>query len=322
MARLALYFHADCLRHDNGPGHPEYRSRLDVLVAQLDAELAVPGLATWLEAPAASDADLLRVHSKVYLERLGELDRAGGGRLDPDTSMGPGSLAAARRAAGSAVAAAERALAGHGPAFCAVRPPGHHATPTQAMGFCLLNNVAVAAAAALARMGAQRVLIVDWDVHHGNGTADAVRREPRVRYVSLHQWPYYPGTGLADETGCGNLFHVPRPPGLPAASYVADLLEAVGRATDRWHPDLVIHSAGFDALRGDPLGGFTLEPEDYGRITAAVAARTEDAPAIGVLEGGYDPPRLAQAAVHHARALAGAAGEANLRASPAAGRDG
>ncbi len=128
-------------------------------------------------------------------------------------------------------------MAGGGPAFCPVRPPGHHATPARAMGFCLLNNVAIAARVALDRLGAERVLIVDWDVHHGNGTADAFRTEPRVRYVSLHQWPFYPGTGAEDDVGVGNLFHVPRPPGLPRERYVADLLAAVDRAVAGFAPD-------------------------------------------------------------------------------------
>jgi acetoin utilization deacetylase AcuC-like enzyme len=203
------------------------------------------------------------------------------------------------------VLAAERALHGEGPSFCATRPPGHHATPSRAMGFCLLSNAAIAARVALERLGAARVLIVDWDVHHGNGTADCVRDEPRIRYVSLHQWPYYPGTGLADDTGCGNLFHVPRTPGLPAAVYVRDLLEAVDRAVDGFAPSLVIHSAGFDALRGDPLGGFTLEPDDHATITRAIAARAPGAGVMSLLEGGYDPARLAEAAVRHVLALAG-----------------
>ena len=305
---LALITHPDCLGHENAPGHPESPERLEAVRAALDAALAGPGRATWMEAPLATDEDLLRVHTPAHLARLARVAAAGGGFLDPDTAVGPGSLEAARRAAGAAVLAAQRAMAGAGPAFCAVRPPGHHATPSRAMGFCLFNNVAVAAATALGRLDAARVLIVDWDVHHGNGTADAFRAEPRVRYDSLHQWPYYPGTGLADDTGCGNLFHVPRSPGLPRATYVADLLEAVDRAVDGFTPDLVVHSAGFDALRGDPLGGFTLEPEDYGAITAEVARRAPGAGMIGVMEGGYDPLRVAEAAVRHAAALAGAPG--------------
>jgi acetoin utilization deacetylase AcuC-like enzyme len=301
---LGLFSHPACLLHDTGPGHPESRHRLDAVRARLDADLVAPGRAVWLEAPAAEEADLLRAHTAEHLARLRRLEAAGGGMLDPDTSMGTGSFEAARRAAGAAVLAAGRALSGAGPGFAVTRPPGHHATADRAMGFCLFSNAAIAALAALARLGAGRVLVVDWDVHHGNGTADCVRREPRVRYVSLHQWPYYPGTGRADDVGCGNLFHVPRPPGLSREAYVADLLAAVDRAVDGFRPDLVIHSAGFDALRGDPLGGFTLEPDDYAVITREVARRSGGAPACAVLEGGYDPPRLAEAASRHAAALA------------------
>ncbi len=302
---LGLVTHPDCLRHVNDAGHPESPARLEAVCARLEAELVAPGRAVWLEAPAVEEADLLRAHSPGYLEQLRAVESAGGGWLDADTALRPGSLAAASRAAGGSVFAAGRALRGEGPAFCAVRPPGHHATPVRAMGFCLYSTVAVAAFASLERFGAERVLIVDWDVHHGNGTADCVRTEPRIRYVSLHQWPYYPGTGRADDTGCGNLFHVPLGPGLPAATYVADLFGAVERAVDGWPPSLVIHSAGFDALRGDPLGGFTLEPDDFATITRGIAELSGHAPAIGVMEGGYDPARLAEAACRHAAALAG-----------------
>lgn len=301
---LALITHDACRRHDNGFGHPESPARIDAVERRLERDLVGRGQAVWIEAPAATDEDVLLVHTLDHLARLKRLDAAGGGALDPDTAMGPGSFEAARRAAGAAVLAAERAMRGGGPSFCAVRPPGHHATPNRAMGFCLLNNAAIAAAVALARLDAERVLIVDWDVHHGNGTADAFRAEPRARYVSLHQWPYYPGTGLADDVGVGNLFHVPRPPGLPAADYVRDLLEAVGRAVEGFAPSLLIHSAGFDALRGDPLGGFTLEPADYAAITRAIGERAAGAAVMSVLEGGYDPPRLAEAAAFHAAALA------------------
>jgi acetoin utilization deacetylase AcuC-like enzyme len=302
---LALFTHPACLRHDNGSGHPESPARLEAVRAALHRDLVGAGRGVWTDSPLVSDDDVLRVHTREYVARLQQLDKDGGGWLDPDTSMGPGSLEAARAAAGAAVAAAERALSGDGPGFCAVRPPGHHATPSRGMGFCLLSTAAIAARTALERLGAARVLVVDWDVHHGNGTADAVRREGRIRYVSLHQWPWYPGTGLEDDTGCGNLFHVPRAPGLPAATYVADFLAAVDRAVSGWLPSLVIHSAGFDALLGDPLGGFTLEPADCGAITRGVAERTPGACTIGVMEGGYDPARLAAGAVQHALALAG-----------------
>ncbi len=301
---LSLITHPACLAHRNPAWHSETPGRLSAVTARLEGALVANGAARWVEAPLVAREDVLRVHASAHLRRLEDLDRAGGGLLDPDTTMGPGSLEAALRAAGAAVLGAERALAGQGPGFCLVRPPGHHATPTRAMGFCLLNNAAIAAQAALARLGAERVLIVDFDVHHGNGTADAFRAEPRVHYVSLHQWPHYPGTGAEDDVGVGNLFHVPRGPGLPREAYVADLLAAVDRALDRFAPSLVVFSAGFDALAGDPLGGFTLEPDDFGALTLAIRARAPHAALVSVLEGGYDPARVAEAALRHAEALA------------------
>ncbi len=302
---LALLTHPACLAHDPGPDHPESARRLEAILARLDSDLVAPGTAAWIEAPSVEDADLLRVHGPDHLALLARIDRAGGGVLDPDTVLGPGSLEAARRAAGAAVRAVERALGGGGPAFCAVRPPGHHATAARAMGFCLLNNVAVAARVAVERLGAERVLIVDFDLHHGNGTADAFRAEPRVRYVSTHQWPHYPGTGDAADTGAGNLFHAPLPPGLPAAAYTRALLGAVDRALGGFAPSLVLFSAGFDALAGDPLGGFTWEPADCAAFTRTILERAGRPPAVSVLEGGYAPARAAEAAVRHAAALAG-----------------
>ncbi len=300
---VGLITHPDCLRHDNGAGHPESPRRIEVMREALERDVVADGAGAWVEAPLVGDEDILHAHTSSHLSRLVGMDDLGGGWLDPDTHLGPGSLAAARRAAGAAVFAAERAMRGDGPSFCVTRPPGHHATPSRAMGFCLLSNVAIAAFAALDRMKADRVLIVDWDVHHGNGTADCVRNEPRVRYVSMHQWPWYPGTGLAEDTGVGNLFHVPRPAGLPADRYVADLLEAVDRAVSDWSPSLVIHSAGFDCLRNDPLGGFTLEPEDCATITREIRKRASGAAICSALEGGYDPARIAAGAVAHVRAL-------------------
>ena len=316
---LALVGHAACLGHRNPPWHPETPARLEAVNARL-AGCVASGLGRWVEAPRAAREDGARVHTAPYLARLEGVDRAGGGALDPDTYLGPGSLEAAWRAAGAAVRAAELALGGSGPAFCPIRPPGHHASPSRAMGFCLLNNAAVAARTALERLGAGRVLIVDWDVHHGNGTADAFRAEPRVRYVSLHQWPYYPGTGAEDDTGAGNLFHVPRPAGLPRERYVADLLAAVERALAGFAPGLVVFSAGFDALAGDPLGGFTLEPDDYGLLTAEIHRRAPQAALVSVLEGGYDPERLAEAVERHVEALAAAGAAAGAGAACAKGR--
>jgi len=171
------------------------------------------------------------------------------------------------------------------------------------MGFCFVNNVVVAARQAQA-LGASRVLIVDWDVHHGNGTQALVERDPTIRFVSMHQYPWYPGTGAADERGVGNVFNVPRPPGLPRSQYVADLLEATDAALRDWTPDALLISAGFDSLDGDPLGGFTLLPDDITTWTDALRARMKDRPVIAVLEGGYRLDLLAGGAVALVRALA------------------
>ncbi len=295
-----VVWHPSSLDHDPGPGHPDSPARIRAI---LD-ELRSPPLqehVTWHEAEAAPEPALTRVHTARYLALLRDVAARGGGRLDPDTVMSAESYDAARYAAGAAMAAARLALEGR-PAFAPVRPPGHHALADVAMGFCLINNVVVAARAALEEWGAARVLIVDWDVHHGNGTQALVEQDPRIRYVSLHQWPLYPGTGRAEERGVGNVFNVPRPPGLPRERYVEDLDQAVRAATDGWRPDLVLLSAGFDAMAGDPLAGFTLEPEDYG--TWLSGWRRVGAPIASVLEGGYVPRRLRQAVAAHLLALA------------------
>ncbi|MDH3496991.1 MAG: histone deacetylase [Gemmatimonadota bacterium] len=270
-----------------------------VLLAALQ-EGPLASRCAFLEAPEASRPWLERVHPGPYLDRLAEVAGAGGGRLDADTVMSAQSFTAACHAAGAAVAAARAALDGT-PAFAAVRPPGHHALAERAMGFCLVNNVVVAARWALEERGLVRVLIVDWDVHHGNGTQALVEQDARIRYVSLHQWPLYPGTGRAEERGVGNVFNVPRPPGRPSAEYVDALDAAVREATDGWAPQLILLSAGFDAMAGDPLAGFTLEPNDY--ATWVSRWRRLGAPMASVLEGGYVPTRIAQAALAHLAAL-------------------
>jgi acetoin utilization deacetylase AcuC-like enzyme len=295
---LTVLHHPATLAHDNGPGHPESPERIRAILDTLRAGPLADRL-SFVEAPLAEREALERVHPARYLDRIDALVRAGGGRLDPDTVAGPGSWDAALRAAGAAIAAARSALDGVA-AFAAVRPPGHHALAERAMGFCLFNNVAVAAYAALAH-GCERVLIVDWDVHHGNGTQAIVERDARIRYVSLHQWPLYPGTGRADERGVGNIFNVPRPPALPRTEYVAALHAAVEQATAGWRPDLLLISAGFDAMAGDPLAGFTLEPDDYAEWVTRW--RALDVPIASVLEGGYAPPRIAAAAQAHLAVL-------------------
>ncbi len=295
-----VYWHPSSLRHDAGPEHPESPARLHAILAELRSpSLDLP--ISWHESEAVEANLLLSVHASHYLNQLQELCAQGGGRLDADTVANEDSYTAAIHGAGAAVAAAQRAMEGE-PAFAAVRPPGHHAKADSAMGFCLINNVVVAARWAVGRFGLDRVLIIDWDVHHGNGTQALVETEARIRYVSLHQWPLYPGTGSAEERGVGNVFNVPRPPGLPRATYVADLNAAVEQATDGWVPQLILISAGFDALAHDPLAGFPLEPEDY--VSWVSHWRELGAPMASVLEGGYVPQRIADATVAHLAALA------------------
>ena len=299
--RLPVVWHPASRLHNPGPGHPERPERIESVLTALRA----PDLSTVValsEGPLATREQLERVHPAPYLNGLERLSRAGGGALDADTIMSDGSWDAALASTGAAVRAVELGLE-RGSAFGATRPPGHHALATRAMGFCFFNNVVVAARHAQ-QLGKARVLIVDWDVHHGNGTQALVERDPTIRYVSIHQYPWYPGTGAEDERGVGNVFNVPRPAGLPRARYVRDLLDAVDAAIDGWRPDLLLVSAGFDSLAGDPLGGFTLEPEDMATWTAAFRARVAPAPVVGVLEGGYRLDLLAAGVRAHVRALA------------------
>jgi len=252
--------------------------------------------------PGPRDA-LLAVHPDSYLRSLEAMSTRGGGALFLDTLLNEASWAAVLGATGAALAAVEHALARRGHAFAAVRPPGHHALAAKGMGFCLTNNVVVAARHAQSA-GRQRVLIVDWDVHHGNGTQALVQADDTVRYVSLHQHPWYPGTGMAEERGVGNIFNVPRGPGKPPGLYVDDLWAAIVAATLQWTPELILVSAGFDAMQGDPLGGFTLEPAHYAELTTRLRERLPDVPIVGMLEGGYVPSRLAEGALAHLTALA------------------
>ena len=252
--------------------------------------------------PAAQEA-LLRVHSPSYLDMLRAVAERGGGVLDPDTSMSAGSWTAALSGAGAVLAALDHALTSSSPAFAAVRPPGHHALAERAMGFCLVANVVIAAREAQAR-GCRRILIVDWDVHHGNGTQALVGQDPGIRFVSLHQWPLWPGSGAAGERGVGNVWNVPRPAGLPPERYLEDLWNGIEQATTGWSPDLVLISAGYDSMLGDPLGGFTLEPEHYGEWVGRLRERAPAAPIVAVLEGGYAPERVAEGVVATLGALA------------------
>jgi acetoin utilization deacetylase AcuC-like enzyme len=285
---VPVYTHPDCIRHDPGPEHPETPARLAVTLARL----AQDPRAELRQAQPGRREDLLLVHPEGHLVRLEAMSHAGGGVLSLDTVANGASWDAVLGATGALSAAIDHALSGVGHAFAAVRPPGHHALAHRAMGFCLVNNALVAARRAQ-RMGRDRVLILDWDVHHGNGTQALMEQDERVRYVSLHQHPWYPGTGMAEERGVGNVFNVPRGPGAPPKLYVEDFWAAVVSATDGWIPDLVLLSAGYDAMRGDPLGGFTLEPEHYAMWTLRLRERLPGVPIVGLLEGGYIPERVA-----------------------------
>jgi len=305
---VAYISHADCGRHDTGWNHPEHVGRLRAIPRALRHDFELFQDIEHLEARHALPEELALAHTRQYVEHVRALAGEGGGRLDGDTVASEGSWDAATAACGAVLDGVDRAFAeGGGRAFAAVRPPGHHALRDRAMGFCLFGNVAIAAHYARQRHGAGRVLIVDWDVHHGNGTQALVEQEPSIRFVSMHQWPWYPGTGAAHDRGPHrSIWNVPLPGGLPPDRYVDALTRAIDQATDQWIPDLVLISAGFDSLRGDPLGGFTLELEHVELLTRQMVERAEawcGGRLVSALEGGYDPDRLGAACVTHLRAL-------------------
>src|SRR3954466_740052 len=296
---VPVFTHPSCLQHDPGPDHPETPARLRILLERLRREPNV----TLVEPKPAELDSLLAVHPRAYLASLEAMSAGGGGALFLDTILSRDSWRAVLGETGAVLAGVGQAVDNGTHAFVAVRPPGHHALAARGMGFCLVNNVVVAARHAQ-RSGRERVLIIDWDVHHGNGTQALVETDPTIRYVSLHQYPWYPGTGAADERGVGNIFNVPRGPGKPPSLYVGDLWSAIVAATTDWSPQLVLISAGFDAMSGDPLGGFTLEPEHYTDLTQRIRERLPKVPIVGLLEGGYVPARIAEGAIAHLNALA------------------
>jgi acetoin utilization deacetylase AcuC-like enzyme len=306
---IVVETHPAYLAHDTGAGHPERPARLDAVVAGLEAAGLGDEL-VWVEPRPASRLELERVHPAAHLDELEAFCAAGGGRIDADTSAVAESWDAALLAAGAGLDAIERLDRGEASAaFCVVRPPGHHATPQRSMGFCLLNNVAVAAAALAAR--GERVLVYDWDAHHGNGTQDAFYNDPRVLYISAHQWPLYPGTGALDETGRGlgegYTINLPFPPGTTGDVYLAAFDEVVAPAAERFGPTWVIVSAGFDAHRADPLTGLNLTAGDFADLTDRLLGVAPPGRLIAFLEGGYDLQALALSAGAFVAGLAGLA---------------
>lgn len=303
---LRLYTHPACLQHDPGADQAESPARLRAVLQALDHDRFAS--IDRIEAPRASREQLLRVHDAAYVEHiLSSAPASGTLRLDEDTLMSPASAEAALRAAGAVVAAVDAVMAGHnGHAFCAVRPPGHHATTDRAMGFCLFNNIAVAAAHALAAHGLKRVAIADFDVHHGNGTQDIFATEPRVLFISSHQSPLYPETGREDECGVGNIVNAPLSPGDGSYEF-RELWD--GLLLPRLHafkPQLVLVSAGFDAHHDDPLADLRLNNEDFAWITerlVALAHAHAGGRLVSSLEGGYNLRALAASASAHVAAL-------------------
>lgn len=304
---VALVTHPDCVLHEMGTHHPESPERLKAVLDALDHS-GFGGQLDEREAPEATPEQLARVHGTPYIETVHDASPDEDYLfLDPDTSMNPKSLSASLRAAGAVVHAIDLVAGGTaGRAFCAVRPPGHHATPDRAMGFCIFNNVAVGAAHALEHHGLERVAILDFDVHHGNGTEAMFHGDPRVMFCSTFQHPYYPFCGA--DTRAKNIVNVP----LAAMTGSEGFRSAVERtwmpALERFEPQLVLVSAGFDAHREDPLAHLELDDGDYEWITqriAEVAERHAEGRIVATLEGGYNTRALARSVVRHLRVLAG-----------------
>jgi acetoin utilization deacetylase AcuC-like enzyme len=314
--RILIATHPACAGHLTGPDHPERPERLEAALAALRGDPELAARCDLREGVPATEEDLLRVHGWSHVEALraaaAEAHRRGGlVWLDEDTPVSAGSWDAALAAAGCAITATEAVLDGEaGSAFALARPPGHHATADRAMGFCLVNNVAVAIRRAQARRRASRVLVVDWDAHHGNGTQELFYDDPSVYVLSLHESPGYPGTGVAGETGAGpgagTTRNVPLGVGTAGEAYRARHREALAEALARFEPDLAVVSAGFDALAGDPEAGLLLEPADlHSLATDLLAQLPARSKVVAVLEGGYLLGSLGRGVVAFLRGLAG-----------------
>ena len=308
--RIALWKDDLFLAHDTGK-HPESAARLRAIHAKIEASPVWDSFD--VQPLARPDKTLVeRVHPALMVKAIEQLCKVGGGRLDADTVASPRSNEVALTAAACAVAAVDSVVKGNFQrAMCLIRPPGHHATVSKPMGFCLFNNVAIAAAHARQSLGLDRVLIVDWDVHHGNGTQDIFYSDGSVYFLSLHRSPFYPGTGDADETGTGRglgwTHNVPLAIGVSRQNYIESFEKALDRAVEHCRPQLILLSAGFDAHREDPVGSLGLAVEDFGTLTRSVieaASVTAGGRIVSLLEGGYHVDRLAESVDLHLQTLA------------------
>lgn len=311
MGKTGLVYHPAYLEHDMGAGHPESPNRLRAILRRLEQSGTAARLVR-IEPRKAEDRWITEIHHADYVDSLGRhAPTSGRVPLDPDTSMSPGSLTAAYLAAGGALAGVDAIMTRQvDHVFCAVRPPGHHAEASRAMGFCLFNNVAIAARYVQKRYKLGRVLIVDWDVHHGNGTQHSFEEDPSVLFFSTHQFPYYPGSGRASEVGRGAgkgfTINVPMDSGEGDEAYRDIFLKSLVPAADDFRPEFVIISAGFDAHHDDPLAGMALTEEGYAeltRIVTGIAARHAQHRILSSLEGGYNLTALAASVDRHIQAL-------------------
>src|SRR3954469_8639330 len=303
----AFITHPECLKHDMGAHHPEQPARLSAIEDQLIASGVAPHVARY-EAPLATAEQLARVHPVEYVRAIRDLaPKHGTVHLDPDTAMNPWSLQAALRAAGAAVLAVDLTLSGQAKtAFCAVRPPGHHACRARSMGFCIFNNVAVAARHALQAHGLERVAIIDFDVHHGNGTEDIFEGDSQVLMASTFQHPFYPYSGTDDPAA--NMVNIPLPAGAGSREFREAVLQAWLPALDEFGPELILFSAGFDAHAEDDMAMLRFTDADYAWVTSQmrdVAERHARGRMVSVLEGGYALSALGRSVVQHLRVMAG-----------------
>jgi acetoin utilization deacetylase AcuC-like enzyme len=310
MNKVGFIYHDDFLKHWMPPGHPECKERLIAIRSHLDETGLINQLNIIQPRPAEKE-EICSVHDERYVDGIIEFCRQGGGSLDPDTSAGPDSGRAAFLAAGAAITAVDEVVSANvSSCFCAVRPPGHHAEADRAMGFCLFNNIAVAAAYAIEEKELPKVAIVDWDVHHGNGTQHMFYDNPKILYISLHQYPHYPGTGSAMETGQGNgegtTLNIPMASGSGDGEYLEAFEKVVVPSINEFAPSLLLISAGFDAHVEDPLSMINLSDESFGSMTEMLkecARPCCEGRIVSMLEGGYNLDALSRGVEAHLRVL-------------------